>query len=270
MCFETTARPPLPPIAGGAGVADSARIVLEASDGNRFLAFGARAADPDAPGVMLLPDVRGLHPFYEDLAVRFAEVGVHATAMDYFGRTAGLDPRGEDFDHMAHVRRISPDGVGADTAATVAHLRSPAGGAAGRVYSMGFCMGGRISFNEARRDHGLRGVIGFYGGPQGTGPDDETAPIRLAPQYRCPVLGLFGGPMRASRPTRSARLPTSSTKPACRTRWSCTTARRIRSSTGSSNSMVKRVTTRGGGCWRSWAADPSGPDAGGERWRSSG
>ena len=193
MCFETTARPPLPPIAGGAGVADTARIVLEASDGNRFLAFGARAADPDAPGVMLLPDVRGLHPFYEELAVRFAEVGVHATAMDYFGRTAGLDPRGEDFDHMAHVRRISPDGVGADTAATVAHLRSPAGGAAGRVYSMGFCMGGRISFNQAWRDHGLHGVIGFYGGPQGTGPDDETAPIRLAPQYRCPVLGLFGG-----------------------------------------------------------------------------
>jgi carboxymethylenebutenolidase len=193
MCFETTARPPLPPIAGGAGVAGTEHIVLEASDGNRFRAFSARAADPDGPGVMLLPDVRGLHPFYEDLAVRFAEVGVHATAMDYFGRTAGLDPRGEDFDHMAHVRQINPDGIGADTAATVAHLRSPAGGAAARVYSMGFCMGGRISFNQAWRDHGLRGVIGFYGGPQGTGPDDATAPVRLASQYRCPVLGLFGG-----------------------------------------------------------------------------
>jgi len=35
-------------------------------------------------------------------------------------------------------------------------------------------------------------VIGFYGGPQGRGPDDETAPVRLAPSYRCPVLGLFG------------------------------------------------------------------------------
>jgi carboxymethylenebutenolidase len=36
-------------------------------------------------------------------------------------------------------------------------------------------------------------VIGFYGGPQGRGPDDATAPVRLAPHYRCPVLGLFGG-----------------------------------------------------------------------------
>jgi carboxymethylenebutenolidase len=193
MCFETTARPPLPPIAGGAGVEGTEDLVLEAADGNRFNAFSARAADPDAPAVMLLPDVRGLHPFYEDLAVRFAGVGVHATAMDYFGRTAGLEARDDDFDHMAHVRQVTPDGIGADTAATIAHLRSPAGGGAKRVYSVGFCMGGRLSFNQAWRDHGLAGVIGFYGGPQGTGPDDETAPIRLAPQYRCPVLGLFGG-----------------------------------------------------------------------------
>jgi carboxymethylenebutenolidase len=54
-------------------------------------------------------------------------------------------------------------------------------------------MGGRISFNQSWREHGLAGVIGFYGGPQGTGPDDETAPVKLAPKYTCPVLGLFGG-----------------------------------------------------------------------------
>jgi carboxymethylenebutenolidase len=94
---------------------------------------------------------------------------------------------------MSHVRQLTPDGVGADTAATVAHLRSGAGGGAERVYSVGFCMGGRISFNQAWRDQGLAGVIGFYGGPQGAGPDDEAAPVRLASQYRCPVLGLFGG-----------------------------------------------------------------------------
>src|SRR6266542_3672975 len=29
--------------------------------------------------------------------------------------------------------------------------------------------------------------------PQGSGPDDQEAPVRLAPSYRCPVLGLFGG-----------------------------------------------------------------------------
>lgn len=193
MCFETTARPPLPPIAGGAGVAGAQHLVLDAVDGNRFNAFSARAVDPDSPGLLILPDVRGLHPFYEDLAVRFAEAGVHATAMDYFGRTAGLEDRDGSFDFMTHVGQLTPDGVGADSAATIAHLRSEAGGGAERVYSVGFCMGGRISFNQAWRDHGLMGVIGFYGGPQGRDPEDETAPVKLAPQYRCPVLGLFGG-----------------------------------------------------------------------------
>jgi lysophospholipase L1-like esterase len=71
MCFETTARPPLPPIGGGAGIAGSERLVLEASDGNRFNAFSVRANAPDAPGIMILPDVRGLHPFYEELATRY-------------------------------------------------------------------------------------------------------------------------------------------------------------------------------------------------------
>jgi len=192
MCHDPGARPPLPPIAGGSG-GPSQGLILEASDGNRFRAFSATAASPGGPGVMILPDVRGLHPFYEDLAVRLSEAGVHATAMDYFGRTAGVGERDASFDFMSHVGRLTSDGLGADTAATAAFLRSTAGGAAERTYSVGFCMGGRISFNQAWRDHGHAGVIGFYGGPQGRGPDDETAPIRLAARYRCPVLGLFGG-----------------------------------------------------------------------------
>src|SRR5947208_10967110 len=130
MCHETSARPPLPPVMGGAGVAGTEELVLTAADGNRFLAFSATTAEPDAPGIMIVPDVRGLHPFYRDLAERFAGAGVHATAMDHFGRTAGLGERPEDFDYMSHVEQMTPDGTGADSAATVAHLRSKAGGGA--------------------------------------------------------------------------------------------------------------------------------------------
>jgi len=194
MCHDPKARPPLPPIAGGAGRASTRHLILDASDGNRFRAFSATTATPGGPGILILPDVRGLHPFYVDLAVRFAEAGVHAAVMDHFGRTAGLEERDHDaFDWMAHVNELTPEGLAADTAASSAFLRSNEGGAADRTYSVGFCMGGRISFNQARGTNGHAGVIGFYGGPQGRGQDDETAPIRLAPQYRCPVLGLFGG-----------------------------------------------------------------------------
>jgi carboxymethylenebutenolidase len=193
MCHPIDSRAPFPPIAGGADLAGTQRHVLEAADGDRFNAFSARTGDPGAPGIMILPDVRGLHPFYEDLAVRFAEAGVHATAMDYFGRTWGLEEKPQDFDYWPHVKQLTPEGIGADSKATIDHIRSSAGGGASRIFSVGFCMGGRISFNQAWRDHGLEGVIGFYGGPQGRDPDDETAPVKLASRYRCKVLGLFGG-----------------------------------------------------------------------------
>jgi len=197
MCYEPTARPPLPPIAGGSGLAGSEEVVLEAADGNRFSAFSARTGDAGAPGVVILPDVRGLHPFYRDLAVRFAEAGAHATALDYFGRTAGTGQRDNDFDFRSHVAKTTPEGVAYDVDATVAHVRSQAGGGAEAIYTVGFCFGGRHSFNQAARDAGLAGVIGFYGVPQRREPDDQYAPILLAAGYRCPVLGLFGGADKA-------------------------------------------------------------------------
>jgi carboxymethylenebutenolidase len=144
-------------------------------------------------GIVILPDVRGLHPFYEDLAVRFAEAGVHATAFDYFGRSAGAGRRDDDFDFWPHVRKTTPDEITADVRAAVLHVRSPEGGSADAVFTVGFCFGGRNSFNQAARGHGLAGVIGFYGRVARSDPDDENAPIDLARSYECPVLGLFGG-----------------------------------------------------------------------------
>jgi carboxymethylenebutenolidase len=193
MCFERDARPPLPPISGGAGVVGADPVVLEASDGNRFNAFSARTDVAGAPGVAILPDVRGLHPFYEDLALRFAEAGVHATALDYFGRTAGLGPRGDDFDHQPHRERTRPQTIALDVEATVGHLRRPEGGAAERIVTVGFCFGGRHSFLQAAGDLGLDGVIGFYGWPGPADPNDTNAPTLLADRFTCPVLGLFGG-----------------------------------------------------------------------------
>ena len=193
MCHDITGLPPPPPIAGGSGAASGARLILDAADGNRSRAFAATAIDPQAPAIVILPDVRGLHPFYEDLAIRFAEAGIHATAIDYFGRTAGIGDRDEDFDFRAHVKQMTDEGTSADIAAAIEHVRSEPGGGAERLFTVGFCMGGRISFAQAAERDELSGVIGFYGSPTGRGPDDPRAPIALVPSFRCPVLGLFGG-----------------------------------------------------------------------------
>ena len=36
-------------------------------------------------------------------------------------------------------------------------------------------------------------MIGFYGLPQRRGEDDVDPPVELAGEYRCKMLGLFGG-----------------------------------------------------------------------------
>jgi carboxymethylenebutenolidase len=191
MCHEPGSRPPLVPASGGART--GRRLVLEASDGNRFIAFSATTETIDTPGAVILPDVRGLHPFYEELALRFSEAGVAALAIDYFGRTAGPEARGDDFDHEAHFERATDDGVDRDAAAAIEFMRSPEGGEASAVFTVGFCFGGRISFNQAASRQDLAGVVGFYGRVAEEEPGDPSAPVIQAPSYRCPVLGLFGG-----------------------------------------------------------------------------
>jgi len=190
MCFDLDSRPPIVPIAGGA--LDSGELTLTADDGTRFSAFSARAADPTNAAAVILPDVRGLHPYYEDLALRFAENGVDAVAIDYFARTAGLGRRDAAFEFMPHVGRTTFEDLSADLRAAVAYLRSEEGGGATRIFTVGFCFGGRLSFVAGTLGLDLAGVIGFYGVPVGPGRNDVPAPADVAEGIASPVLGLFG------------------------------------------------------------------------------
>lgn len=190
MCFDSDSTPPISPISGAA--VTHRDIELEASDGNRFAAFAALPEQSGGAGVVLLPDVRGLHRFYEELALRFAERGYAAVAIDYFGRTAGQGKRDDDFEYMPHVEQTTQAGIQSDVAAAISHLRSPEGGASGSIFSIGFCFGGRNSWLAAASGHGLAGAIGFYGRP-GPGRDGSPGPTARATELSAPLLALMGG-----------------------------------------------------------------------------
>ena len=189
MCFDTDSRPPVPVISGGS--LDAQDIVLESPDGNRFGAYLARAASPTGAGIVILPDVRGLHSYFRELALRFAERGVDAIAIDYFGRTAGIGDRDHDFPHMDHVPQTSYAGLRADIETAAAHLREAAGVTS--LFTTGFCMGGRTAFLSAGFGLGLAGVIGFYGWPTGPARNDTPAPADVADTLEGPILSIFGG-----------------------------------------------------------------------------
>ncbi len=192
MCVDNDSRPPITPIAGGS--AGSRDFRLTSADGTRFMAHAARAAAPTGAGMVVIPDVRGLHPYYKELADRFAEVGVDAVAIDFFARTAPSDDRSDRFDFMAHVPQTKPETLQADIAAAAAHLRSAEGGQVRSLFSVGFCFGGALSYLQAASGHGPAGVIGFYGWPLGLKRwPDRPKPIDAVSRYTCPVLSLFGG-----------------------------------------------------------------------------
>ena len=190
MCFELDSVPPIPTLSGGAPVL-SEDVTLEAADGARFAAFAAVPDDGARVGIVVLPDVRGLYRFYEELALRFAERGYAAVAFDYFGRTAGVAKRGDDFPYMDHVAQTTPDGIEQDVGAVADYLRSPAGGGSEAVFAVGFCFGGRHAWLATAGGHDLAGAVGFYGstGERAGSP----GPVQRAPEFRAPILALQAG-----------------------------------------------------------------------------
>lgn len=188
MCFDTDSRPPIAPIAGAA--VDGQLVTLTSTDGTPFSAFRAHAQRPVPARMLILPDVRGLYRYYEELALRFAETGIEALAIDWFGRTAGLGRRGGDFDYMPQVRQTTWAGLSADIRAGIAALRADAPEA--HVFVTGFCFGGRLAFVSGMLGAGLAGAIGFYGVTSGP-RQDIPAPVDVAASVANPVLGLFGG-----------------------------------------------------------------------------
>jgi carboxymethylenebutenolidase len=183
MCYSDDARVPLPPVSGAA--ADQGDLVLTSSDGTKLAAYFARAAKPTGAGMVVMPDVRGLHQFYKELAQRFAEAGIDAVAIDYFGRTAEMDERDESFDYKPHVEQTTQENIANDVSAAVAYLESPEGGAVKSVFTVGFCFGGSSSWNQSALQPHVNGAIGFYGRPERTEP--------FISKMKAPLLMLIAG-----------------------------------------------------------------------------
>jgi carboxymethylenebutenolidase len=178
MCHDHDSRPPAPPRIGD--VAERGVLTLTSADGTPFSAAFAAPATEARVGIVVLPDIRGLHPYYVALAERFAEAGHPAVAIDYFGRTAGVcednGTRGEDFDWQAHIPQTTPESVDADITAAIGYLR-------GRtrpdlpVVTVGFCFGGSHSWRQSGGGLALAGCAGFYGRPSMVGEAADRASL---------------------------------------------------------------------------------------------
>ena len=190
MCFDANSTPPVTgkPITQ----ATTTRITLRSSDGAEFSAFLACPEHKTGVGIVVLPDMRGLYRFYEQLALRLAEQGHVAIAMDYFGRTAGAGARDETFPFKEHVFRLKRETLEADITTAAAFLRTEQGGNCRSTIALGFCFGGRQAFFASAPRFGFAGVIGFYGALN-LYPNGAAGPLQHAADLGAPILGIFGG-----------------------------------------------------------------------------
>jgi carboxymethylenebutenolidase len=189
MCIDHDSRPPIEPIAGGA--LDTASVILHGADGSPFRSFSAEPEQPASAAILILPDVRGLHPFFEELALRYAENGIGALAIDYFGRTAGTTARPADYEYQPDMAQVTWSNVEGDIRAAVAELRRRSA-TPRALFASGFCFGGRMTSLAATLGLGLAGVIPYYGWPVGESRG-SPAPADIAARIECPVLAIYGG-----------------------------------------------------------------------------
>src|SRR5205823_2001748 len=154
---------------------------------NRFNAYLTQPHTPARALMLIYPDVRGLHQFYKDLALRYAELGIAALAMDYFGRSAGLTSRAENFEYMPHVGQLTLPGVIADARASLDHLRAAAGQDK-PCFLVGFCMGGGLVIQTATEGLGLTGGFPFYAGLSRAPAGAKGTALEVAPTVKVPLL----------------------------------------------------------------------------------
>lgn len=161
-------------------------VTIETPDGPAQ-AYLAAPTTGRHPAVLVWPDIMGLRPAFEGMAVRLAESGYAVLAVNQFHRstktpfTALPDARAKA---MEWRKAITPEAMTRDALAFARWLDARKEVDAGRpMASTGYCMGGPMTFlTAAALPARVRAIASFHGaGMVGEAP---TSPVRLIPRLK--------------------------------------------------------------------------------------
>lgn len=162
-------------------------VELQVSDGEKMRAYVARPDSGKHPGLIVLQEAFGVNAHIRDVTERFAREGFCAIAPELFHRTApGKEFAYDNFDAVRpHLSAVTPDTALPDVRAAFDWLQSQSSVERERISSVGFCMGGRVSF-IANSGLPLARAVSFYGG--GIAP----ALLDRVPKLHAPMLFFWG------------------------------------------------------------------------------
>jgi carboxymethylenebutenolidase len=154
----------------------------------------APAGVRNAPVVLVISEIFGVHEYIADVANRFARAGYFAVAPELFARAGDPGSYGEIAKLIAEIIMKTPDGqVMADLDACLNWAQGQ-GADTSRTAVTGFCWGGRITWLYAAHQPKVKAGVAWYGRLVGaTNPAWPSHPIDLAGRLNAPVLGLYGG-----------------------------------------------------------------------------
>lgn len=165
------------------------KVTVKVGDGTEMAAYVARPKQgKQQPGVIVLQEAFGVNSHIRDVADRLAAEGYAAIAPELFHRTApGFEGDYSNFPAVApHMRAVTPQTAEADLHAAHAWLQAAPHVESEKIYCVGFCMGGRVSY-LANAALPLRAAASFYGG--GIAADL----LDRAPKLHGPMLLIWGG-----------------------------------------------------------------------------
>lgn len=156
-------------------------VELAVADGTRMAAYVARPEQGGAhSGLLVFQEAFGVNRHIRNVSDRFAAEGYVVIAPELFHRTAppGFEGSYTDFPAvMPHARAVTSETAELDVKAAYEWLRSNAQVRANEISSVGFCMGGRVSF-LANSVVALRAAVSFYGGGIVPGLLDRAAKLQ--------------------------------------------------------------------------------------------
>lgn len=161
-------------------------IQVTAQDGGTFAAYLAKPAQGSGPGLVLLQEIFGINSYMLAMADRYAEEGYVVLVPDLFWRMKpGVDlGYGEaDFaEALGYNEKLDEGKAVDDIAATIAALRALPDHA-GKVGTIGYCLGGRLAMLAAARTD-VDCAVSYYG----VGLDAYTSE---SASIHCPMIFHF-------------------------------------------------------------------------------
>jgi carboxymethylenebutenolidase len=162
-------------------------ISIPSHDGREFGAYLALPPTGRGPGLVVIQEIWGVNDHIRKVAEQWAADGYVVMAPDVFWRMKprvdlGYDEAGTK-EAYSYMQNLDGANAVADLTSTVKALRARPE-VTGKVGVLGFCMGGRLSYQSAARS-GVDAAVCYYGG----GIQNH---LDLAPSIQVPILFHYG------------------------------------------------------------------------------